>query len=156
MGADLALLSDDPDLAHKVSEFTGKVGVDLVILTANPWPAYGVAMDLVRYNGRVAILGLPGRGEPALDFNPLAMKWLYAKALTLISASIPTPNNFPVDGDRFSLTRSAPALLPPLLGQSVSFAAARPGLPDVPEPDGTRDEQGISRTEEAHHPSPGL
>lgn len=118
MGADLTVMSDDPNLSDKISEFTAKEGVDLVILTANPWPAYRVAMDVVRFNGRVAILGLPGRGESSLDFNPLAMEWFYAKSLTLISAGTPVTSLYPVDGDRFDLVRSAPALLK-LMAQGV-------------------------------------
>ncbi len=118
MGADLTVMSDDPNLSDRISEFTGKEGVDLVILTANPWPAYRVAMDVVRFNGRVAILGLPGRGESSLDFNPLDMEWFYAKSLTLIAASMPVTSFYPVDGDRFDLVRSAPTLLK-LMAQGV-------------------------------------
>ena len=40
MGAHEAVLFDDPRLELRVNEFTGGAGIDLVILTANPWPAY--------------------------------------------------------------------------------------------------------------------
>jgi threonine dehydrogenase-like Zn-dependent dehydrogenase len=111
MGAHLAVMAEDSDLHNKIQEFTGPVGVDLVILTANPWPAYRVAMEIVRPNGRIAILSLPGRGEAALDFNPLAMQWFYAKALTLTAVTVPVPSLYPIPGNRFTLENIAPALL---------------------------------------------
>ena len=60
-------------------------GIDLVILTANPWPAFRTSVEIVRPNGRVSIVSLMGRGEPPLDFNPLAMEWFYAKGISLIA-----------------------------------------------------------------------
>ena len=41
MGAHAAYRSDDPDLHAKLDEFTNGVGIDLVILTANPWYRLG-------------------------------------------------------------------------------------------------------------------
>jgi len=87
MGAQSATLSDDPDLGAKLDEFTAGAGIDLVILTANPWPAFRTAMQIVRPGGRIAIVSLPGRGEAALDFNPLDMKWFYQKGISLIAVS---------------------------------------------------------------------
>ena len=43
MGAHAGYLSNDPDLKSKLAAFTNGEGVDLVILTANPWPAYRTA-----------------------------------------------------------------------------------------------------------------
>ena len=112
MGAHEALLSDDPELSEKLDDFTQGMGIDLVILTANPWPAYRTSMEIVRHNGRVAILSLPGRGEPELDFNPLAMEWFYYKAMTLIAVSGATPHLFPAEEEeRFSLVRGYEAIL---------------------------------------------
>jgi len=87
MGAHAALASDADDLAARLDEFTDGAGIDLVILTANPWPAFRTAVQVVRENGRVSIVALPGRGEPALDFNPLAMEWFYNKGISLIAVS---------------------------------------------------------------------
>ena len=87
MGAHAAYLSDDPDLDAKLDAFTNGQGIDLVILTANPWPAYRTAVEIVRPNGRVSIVSLQGRGEPPLDFNPLAMEWFYLKGISLIAVS---------------------------------------------------------------------
>jgi threonine dehydrogenase-like Zn-dependent dehydrogenase len=102
MGAHEALLSDDPELAAKLDEFTHGQGIDLVILTANPWPAYRTAMEVVRTNGRVSIVSLPGRGEEPLDFNPLDMRWFYFKGVSLCAVNDRAGSLFPPpDGDRF-------------------------------------------------------
>lgn len=106
MGAHAALMSDDPELEVKLDAFTDGVGIDLVILTANPWPAYRTAVRVVRPNGRVAIVSLPGRGEPAMDFNPLAMEWFYAKGISLIAVSGEAGYLFPTPRDRFESERA--------------------------------------------------
>jgi polar amino acid transport system substrate-binding protein len=95
MGAHAAYLSNDPDLGTKLDAFSDGAGIDLVILTANPWPAYRTAVEAVRPGGRVSIVSLPGRGEPALDFNPLAMDWFYRKGISLIAVSGPAGYLYP-------------------------------------------------------------
>jgi len=102
MGAHAAFLSDDPDLEKKLDAFTGGVGIDLVILTANPWPAYRTAVQVVRPNGRVSIVSLIGRGEPPLDFNPLDMGWFYNKGISLIAVAQQGGYLYPNAEDRFS------------------------------------------------------
>ena len=87
MGAHEVAMSDAPDLDEALDAFTAGAGIDLVILTANPWSAYRTAVEVVRPNGRVSIVSLLGRGEPPLDFNPLAMKWFYAKGISIIAVS---------------------------------------------------------------------
>jgi len=87
MGAHANFLYDDPQLEAKLDAFSGGKGIDLVILTANPWPAFRTAMEIVRDNGRVSVVSLLGRGEPPLDFNPLAMELFYNKGTTLIAVS---------------------------------------------------------------------
>ncbi len=95
MGAHAGYLSGDPDLAEKLAAFTDGQGIDLVILTANPWPAYRTALEIVRPNGRVAIVGLLGRGEAALDFNPLSMDLFYIKGISLVAVSGPSGYLYP-------------------------------------------------------------
>ncbi|MBM3265653.1 MAG: zinc-binding dehydrogenase [candidate division Zixibacteria bacterium] len=103
MGAHITGLSDDPGLPALLEDFTQGQGIDLVILTANPWPALRTACRIVRENGRVAIVSLPGRGEPALDFNPLSMEWFYLKGISLIAVNGQCPALYPaIRGDRFS------------------------------------------------------
>ena len=95
MGAHAGFLSDDPDLETKLDIFSEGRGIDLVILTANPWPAYRTSVNIVRPNGRVAIVSLLGRGEETLDFNPLAMEYFYIKGISLIAISGSDANLFP-------------------------------------------------------------
>ena len=118
MGAHAVYMSDDPDLPAKLDTFTDGDGIDLVILTANPWPAYRTSMEIVRDNGRVAIVSLLGRGEPPLDFNPLAMEWFYFKGISLIAVNGPAGYLYPDsshDGaqtqDRFSMNRATANVL---------------------------------------------
>ena len=111
MGAHAAYLSDDPHLAAKLDRFTGGVGIDLVILTANPWPAHRAALRIVRPNGRVAIVALSGRGEEPLNFNPLSMELFYTKGISLIAVSGPTSYLYPTETDRFDRHRSCEHVL---------------------------------------------
>mgnify|MGYP003323247843 CR=1 FL=1 len=87
MGAHAAYLSDDPDLHTKLDVFTNGIGIDLVILTANPWPAYRTSVQIVRNGGRVSIVSLLGRGEEPLNFNPLVLDWFYNKGISLIAVN---------------------------------------------------------------------
>ena len=113
VGAHRAFMSDDPNLEQKLLEFTDGAGIDLVVLAANPWPAYRAAVEAVRKGGRLSILSLPGRGEKDLDFNPLALKWTYAKSLTIkIVSGLPAyPYPLPDGSPRFSVVRGCEYLL---------------------------------------------
>lgn len=95
MGAHAALLYNDPDLHAKLADFSDGAGIDLVVLTANPWPAYRTAVEIVRPNGRVSIVSLLGRGEAELDFNPLSMQNFYIKGISLIAVSGPAGYLYP-------------------------------------------------------------
>ena len=69
IGADTTFLYSDPDLQQKILDYTHGDGVDLVILTANPFPAHKTACELVRDNGRVSIVALTGTLAPAADHS---------------------------------------------------------------------------------------
>ena len=87
MGARATFLSDAPDLTEQLDAFTAGHGIDLVILTANPWPAYRTSCEVVRDGGRVAVVSLLGRGEPPLDFNPLYSGLFYNKGIHLVAVN---------------------------------------------------------------------
>jgi len=87
VGAHATFLSHAPDLQQQLDAFTEGRGIDLVILTANPWPAYRTACEVVRDGGRVSIVSLLGRGEPALDFNPLQTGLFYNKGIHLVAVN---------------------------------------------------------------------
>ena len=95
MGAHAGFLSDDPDLQAKLDEFSHGNGIDLVILTANPWPAYKTAVEIVRRSGRVSVVALQGRGEADLDFNPLWTGYFYDKGISLIAVSGEAEDGYP-------------------------------------------------------------
>ena len=121
MGAEAAWLSDDPDLEDRLDEFTGGAGIDLVILTANPWPAWRTACEVVRDNGRVSVVALPGRGEEPLDdFNPVGMEWFYNKGIALVAVSGRGGYLFPAaEGDRFDAVRTCEHTLS-LMGRGLA------------------------------------
>jgi threonine dehydrogenase-like Zn-dependent dehydrogenase len=81
-------------------------GIDVVILTANPWSAFRASVDMLRVGGRLSILGFPGRGEPAPDFNPLDPKWFYGKQLMLIGAGLSPRAECRASEIRFNLRRN--------------------------------------------------
>ena len=105
MGAQAVFDTSDPNLQEKLHYWSGGEGIDLVIQTANPWPAYQTGVEVVRPGGRIAIVALPGRGEPPLDFNPLDMKWFYQKGISLIAVSGAAADRFPDQGLRFTRHR---------------------------------------------------
>ena len=118
MGAHATLLYNDPDLHAKLAEFTDGAGIDLVVLTANPWPAYRTAVEIVRPNGRVSIVSLLGRGEADLDFNPLSMQNFYIKGISLIAVSGPAGYLYPdgsadprLTADHYTADRNAAHVL---------------------------------------------
>jgi 2-desacetyl-2-hydroxyethyl bacteriochlorophyllide A dehydrogenase len=114
LGAEAAIASDDPLLPSMVDDFTDGRGVEVVILTANPWPAYRVGMEILGKNGTMVILSLPGRGEPSIDFNPFALPWMYTKGVTIVSTNRKAPDAIEARCDfRFLLDRMETGLLDP-------------------------------------------
>jgi threonine dehydrogenase-like Zn-dependent dehydrogenase len=97
MGATVTAVANSPVRAKSASEVgahhayvTGDgeppSDIDVVVLTANPWSAFRLSVEMARRGGRISILGFPGRGEPLPNFNPLDPTWFYGKQLTLIGA----------------------------------------------------------------------
>ena len=112
MGAHVTFMHDDPDLAARLDDYTNGNGVDLVILTANPWPAYRASVEMVRENGRVSIVSLLGRGEEPADFNPLAMQWFYLKGISLIAVNGTAPYQYPqANADRMEWNKQCEFVL---------------------------------------------
>ena len=56
---------------------------DVVITTSNAWCDWEVALDVAGMNGKICILGFPGRGMEDIPFNPLDSRYLYHKQLQL-------------------------------------------------------------------------
>lgn len=94
---------------------------DVVILTADEWDAYRLAVALARHGGRVGILAFPGRAQPHPDFYPLDPRWLYAKQLTLVGTGWSPPVECGPDQIRFNLPRNLEYLLDRMADGSLSL-----------------------------------
>lgn len=120
MGAHATFMHNDPNLAAKLDDYTNGNGVDLVILTANPWPAYRASVEMVRENGRVSIVSLLGRGEEPADFNPLAMQWFYLKGISLIAVNGTAPYQYPqANADRMEWNKQCEFVLQLMADRSL-------------------------------------
>jgi threonine dehydrogenase-like Zn-dependent dehydrogenase len=106
VGASGCLLSNAPHLVSDMRERFRGAEADLVILTSNSWQSYFLALDLVRFNGRVSILGFPGRGEPLPERNPLDPAPFYSKQLTLMGAGFSPKLECAPQEVRFNLRRN--------------------------------------------------
>ncbi|MEC7837655.1 MAG: zinc-binding alcohol dehydrogenase [Chloroflexota bacterium] len=101
MGADHAVLSNSKTLEDELNQLTNNEGVDLVILTANPWDAYISSLRSVRPEGRISIVALSGRGEEDRAFNPFPMEHFYNKGISIIAINGNFGYRYP-NKDRFS------------------------------------------------------
>ena len=111
VGVHAAFVTDEVRKAEHLTEVFGETGADIVVLTANTWDAYQLAVEIARYGGRISVLGFPGRAQPQPDFNPLDPKWFYGKQLTLIGAGY-SPHVECQPGDiRFNLRRNVEYIL---------------------------------------------
>lgn len=86
LGASACLCSDDPTLNQKIESVTDGRGIDLLITTANSWEAWRIALEVPRHQGRIAVLGFPGRAEGPPQFNPFDPFLFYSKQLTVFAA----------------------------------------------------------------------
>ncbi|HWQ53059.1 MAG TPA: zinc-binding dehydrogenase [Bryobacteraceae bacterium] len=120
MGAKVAAVANSPQRAEAavrvgahatyIADHTpavfGDAGADIVILTANTWPAYRLSLEIAAYGGRVSLLGFPGRAQPLPDFNPLDPRWIYGKQLSLLGAGFCPKTECPPADIRFNLRRN--------------------------------------------------
>ena len=119
VGAHAALLADDPELQPKLQGCFGETGADIVVLTANAWEAFRLSVNIVRRNGRVSILGFPGRAQAQPDFNPLDPSWFYAKQLTLLGAGFAPRTDCPAAELRFNVRRNLEYILDLMSSQAL-------------------------------------
>jgi threonine dehydrogenase-like Zn-dependent dehydrogenase len=115
MGAPVMAMANDPSRAELAARLGARTSFDgeapdIVVLTANTWEAYRTSVDIVRYGGRISILGFPGRAQAPPNFNPLDPHWFYGKQLTLTAAGFaPRVECRPAD-IRFNLRRNLTAI----------------------------------------------
>ena len=111
MGALSCLLSSSGNIADSARQTFHDADADIVILTSNSWESYFLALELVRYGGRIAILGFPGRGEAIPTRNPLDPSPFYSKQLTLIGAGFSSRVECGPQDLRFNLRRNLEYIL---------------------------------------------
>jgi len=97
--------------AGELREIFGGSGADIVVLTANTWDAYRLAVEIARRNGRITVLGFPGRSQPLPAFNPLDPEWFYGKQLEIIGAGLAPLLNCAPEEVRFNARRNLEYLL---------------------------------------------
>jgi threonine dehydrogenase-like Zn-dependent dehydrogenase len=68
VGADLVLNPQAPDFEARIADFCGDVGVDFVVEAASSWRAIGLAYQIVRPRGTIAVVA---RHTDIPDFNPI-------------------------------------------------------------------------------------
>lgn len=71
--------------ARSKSVPAGAASAGLVILTSNKWADWRLALNLARSRGALCVLGFPGRGQPAPDFNPLDSQFFYDRQLRILA-----------------------------------------------------------------------
>ncbi len=111
VGAHAACLSQEMPSATQLRALFGDVGADIVVLTANSWDGFRVAVNLARRMGRVCILGLPGRRQPLPDFNVLSPEWFHGKQLSLISSGYVSRIECASHDIRFNVRRNLEKIL---------------------------------------------
>ena len=56
---------------------------DVIIATTNAWSDWSLALASAAQRGPIAVLGFPGRGEPASAANPLDPRYFYMRQLRI-------------------------------------------------------------------------
>lgn len=73
------------EFLEKLKNLKSETSVDLVIITTNSWSDYKLAIQALKREGKVFLLGFPGREEGAPSFNPFMPEIFYQKQLSVIA-----------------------------------------------------------------------
>jgi threonine dehydrogenase-like Zn-dependent dehydrogenase len=84
----------------------GLDGADVVVNTSDAWSDFRLAQQVARTGGTVVLLGFPGRGLPAPEFNPLDSALMYDRQLTIRHAGHVAGGSPPAIDVRFTLPRN--------------------------------------------------
>ena len=89
LGADLVLNSQKDDVEKIVMELTGGQGADLCVDCSGAASAINTGIHLLRHQGRMAVIGLPGKSE-------MNVEWLLAtqKSLDIIFSYSSSPTSW--------------------------------------------------------------
>lgn len=66
---------------------------DAVITTSNSWYDWELALESAGLNGKICVLGFPGRGSEEIPLNPLDSRYFYHKQLQLHAVGSSPENN---------------------------------------------------------------
>lgn len=120
-GANTLALSNQDSSLETVEKYSGVIGTtknqilqrestrdycDLVILTSNSWDDYKLALKVADKQGRIALLGFPGREKAIPPFNPLASQYVYDKQLTVFACGYTPDIDVPSCDIQFTLKRN--------------------------------------------------
>jgi len=84
-GLCMVLKKSDANTMSILGEITAGGGIDVVVSTSNRWMDWRLALSLPRMEGRICVLGFPGRTEGPPDFNPLSSEYFYDRQLKIIA-----------------------------------------------------------------------
>ena len=92
---------------------------DIVITTSNSWDDWILALQLVRQEGKIAVLGFPGRNQNKPPMNPLSSEYFYDKQITILSCGYSPNYNVPMNDIRFTLKRNCEFLMSTILEKKL-------------------------------------
>ncbi len=90
MGADKVF--SRTDIASLKSTLGNRLA-DAVITTSNSWNDWEIALDVTGMNGKICVLGFPGRGSKDIPFNPLDSRFFYQKQLQIKAVGASAEDN---------------------------------------------------------------
>jgi threonine dehydrogenase-like Zn-dependent dehydrogenase len=113
-GAHLAIDPRDERAQEVIADFCGDAGLDIVIDTASTWRSFALSLDLVRYHGRVVLLGIirdaPTESDTAAMFDAFRRN-VHSKELAIIGASNDPRDPHPAQSVRFTYERNVEEVL---------------------------------------------
>lgn len=85
------------DMAFEMQK-AGELSADIIISTTGSWTDWQLALKAAASLGVIAVLGFPGRGQPAPENNPLDSQFFYMKQLRIeavgMSPELPDSRGF--------------------------------------------------------------
>jgi threonine dehydrogenase-like Zn-dependent dehydrogenase len=114
VGAALTVNPRREDVRTAIAAFCGSAGLDIVIETASTWQSLAQALHLVRYHGRVIMLGIirdaPTDADTRACFEAYRQN-MHSKEVTVRGASNDPHEANPTPGVRFTRARNIEEIL---------------------------------------------
>ncbi len=111
MGAAEVYDKTDDAAVERYRAATGQDGADVVIVTGDRWDDWLLALKLARRRGTLSVIGFPGRGQPAPEFNPLDSQYFYDKQLRIQASGWSADREMTPERRRLTLRRNCGYLL---------------------------------------------